>query len=269
MTPDEALRLTGGFTRGARIVRRLHASPVKQCYLVERRRERFVLRVDEPLALRLRLDRAAEAAVLNVAWRAGFAPQPIEFAPGPPALLVTRFVPGQAWSAADLRDKNRLRRLAGILRRLHEARLPGPELDLGEACARYAALAGTAEARALSARAARLLRRWAEADTRPCLCHNDPLPGNVIGLRRPVLIDWEYAGVGHPLFDVAAALQHHRLSGQQVMTLSSAYFGAADRVPWEALGGFRELYDAVRGLWTMACGRKKPRPKLLKDHPIM
>ena len=123
--------------------------------------------------------------MLNVAWRAGFAPQPIALIRGPPAILVTRFAPGEAWSAADLRDPARLERLAELLRRLHEARLPGPELDLGEACARYAARARTpGEQGAGKPRHASSCAQCEEEGGSRCLCHNDPLPANVVGLRQ-------------------------------------------------------------------------------------
>ena len=38
----------------------------------------------------------------------------------------------------------------------------------------------------------------------PTLCHNDMLPANVLDDGRRVwIVDWEYAGMGHPLFDLA------------------------------------------------------------------
>lgn len=40
-----------------------------------------------------------------------------------------------------------------------------------------------------------------------CLCHNDLTRDNVLQSRSgPVAIDWEYAGIGSPWFDIAAAL---------------------------------------------------------------
>src|SRR5438477_250803 len=52
--------------------------------------------------------------------------------------------------------------------------------------------------------ARRLSRRI--APFRPVLCHNDLLPANLIeDGRRLWLVDWEYGGVGHPLFDLANA----------------------------------------------------------------
>ncbi len=252
MTPDLALRRTGDFARGARLARTLQVSPIKASYLVERRGERFVLRVDRPLAKRLGLDRSAEFAVLNAAWRAGFAPEPIAAIGGGAAILVTRFAPGRAWRAADLREPRQLERLAGILRELHRMQLPGPRLDLEQALARYAAAIGTAPGRALAARARKFLPARGESAGTLCLCHNDPIPANVVGLRNTVLIDWEYAAVGDPFFDLAAVVQHHRLPETAVVHFAAAYCGGVAQVPWARLRRCRALYDHVRRLWLSA-----------------
>jgi thiamine kinase len=41
-----------------------------------------------------------------------------------------------------------------------------------------------------------------------CLCHLDPVPANWLYTSKGLqLLDWEYAGLGHPLWDLAALLQ--------------------------------------------------------------
>jgi thiamine kinase-like enzyme len=252
MNPERALALTGSFARGARLVRPLRATPVTCSYLVERRRERFVMRVDGRVARQLGLDRAAETEVLKHAWTAGIGPQPVALHPGPPAILLTRFVPGEAWSRDHLRNPARLERLARILRRLHDAQLPGPVLDLRRACARYAARIGTAESRALAKSVAHLLSRCESERRHHRLCHNDPVAENIIGWRQTRLIDWEYAGVGDPLFDLAAVAGHHRLPRRAIVAFANAYAGGADAVPWQRLDDYMAVYDIVRRLWTGA-----------------
>ena len=66
------------------------------------------------------------------------------------------------------------------------------------ACAHGLELPGAAGAlrREVDALEARL------APYRPAFCHNDLMPGNLIETEERLwLIDWEYAGIGHPLFD--------------------------------------------------------------------
>lgn len=252
MKPEQALQRTGRFARGARIVGTLHAAATKASYLVERRGERFVLRVDRPLALRLGLDRPRELTALRAAWSAGLAPEPLMMAVDAPAVLLLRWAPGQAWSPTDLRDPRRLQRLAALLRRVHALTPPLPALDLDSALERYAMLAGTAASRTLAARAARLLRELRRGAGPGCLCHHDPVAANIVGRRHTVLIDWEYAALGDPLFDLAVVARHHRLPKRAVAQFAAAYFNGVGRVPWARLDRFRALYDCVYALWVGA-----------------
>lgn len=57
----------------------------------------------------------------------------------------------------------------------------------------------------------------------PVLCHND-LSMNHILMTEPVrVIDWEYAGIGHPLFDIASAITVNQLSGEMTLRLITEY----------------------------------------------
>ncbi len=254
MTPEAALRRAGTRLRGARILRRLHVGPVKSSWLLARGAERFVLRIDEPLAARFVPDRQAEFTAWRAAAAAGLAPEPVLLRPGPPAVLVTRYAPGQAWAGADLAVPGRLEALAGLLRRLHEARLPGRRLDLERRLRAYARCIDTPQARRLLQSAGPLMEQTGQGPA--TLCHNDPIPANVIGLRRPVLIDWEYAARGDPLFDLAVVAQHHVLPEAAVARFAAAYFGGLLQVPWHRLRASRALYDHVLCLWLMAFGTK-------------
>ena len=65
-----------------------------------------------------------------------------------------------------------------------------------------------------------------------CLCHLDPVPANWLytaeGLK---LLDWEYAGLGHPLWDLAALMQGIvQQMDVQADDSSSADFNAQERL---------------------------------------
>lgn len=59
------------------------------------------------------------------------------------------------------------------------------------------------------------------------LCHNDLVRGNLLykfdGL---VIIDWEYAGMNSPYFDVASFISENSLEGPQKELFLKSYFGA-------------------------------------------
>ena len=58
-------------------------------------------------------------------------------------------------------------------------------------------------------------------------CHNDTVPENFIidGTGRIYLIDWEYAGMNDPCWDVAAYILESKLSAEAIDYLIQNYFG--------------------------------------------
>jgi len=82
-----------------------------------------------------------------------------------------------------------------------------------------------------------------------CLCHNDVHHLNVVGGENLRLIDWEYAGVGEPLFDLASACVYHRYGRSQRERLLSTYGAPSDTISWQRLELACWLFDYIRDLW--------------------
>lgn len=62
---------------------------------------------------------------------------------------------------------------------------------------------------------------------RPTLCHNDLLAANIMDDgERLWLVDWEYGGIGNPLFDLAGVSANAGLSDQLEAHLLEAYTGS-------------------------------------------
>jgi thiamine kinase len=249
MTPDQALDRLPEIT-GAELVADLHRGPASICYLLKRDRDQLVLRIDTPLAAQPGLDREAELEILKAVSAARIGPEPVAARPDD-GLLVTRFIPGETWSDADLRDAENLQRLASLLKRLHALRPTGPHLALRSTLSRYATLSGTGEATELAAEASTLLRRLSADDTGHCLCHNDVIAPNLIDGERLWLIDWEYAAIGDPFFELAVLVQHHGLSEPHIETLLQHYLGQVTDHHRHRLHRTRALYDRVLLLWLL------------------
>ena len=62
----------------------------------------------------------------------------------------------------------------------------------------------------------------------PVACHNDLLPGNLMSAGddsdRPMLVDWEYAGMGHRWFDLGNLAVNNAFDSAAEDRLLSAYF---------------------------------------------
>jgi thiamine kinase-like enzyme len=91
---------------------------------------------------------------------------------------------------------------------------------------------------------------------RECLCHNDLVAGNILeGSQGLKFIDWEYAGLGDPWFDLALVTEHHQLSAQLEDGFVQAYLLRPPReAELQRLSGWRAFYRALLTLWQLRTG---------------
>lgn len=240
---------------GWQIQETLAITAVSRTWRVLAGEQMAVLRLDEPGATRLGLNRPAEPAVLRAAAAAGLGPACLQ-SDADRGLLLTEWLPGTTWSAGALREPGNLRLAAGLLRRVHALPLTEPVLDLGAAIGRYAAPGGARLMRlAARARDELALCLAGTPSQRQCLCHNDPTPGNFIalpdgGLR---LIDWEYAGRCYPGFDLAGLALGAGLTPDEDEMLLGAY---GDRPPDSAAvarhRAWKRFCQVLSELWVEA-----------------
>ncbi len=173
----------------------------------------------------LGIDRDTELAASLAAARLGIGPEVRASEP----CLVTAFIEGRPVPADELRG--RLPEVAATLRAIHG----GPPLPTAfspfELTARYER---TASERGGAIPAAYPeLRAAADAieavmDGPHVPCHNDLLTGNFLddgGRLR--LLDWEYAGMNDPHFDLANFASHHDLEAGAEVALLEAYGGGS------------------------------------------
>ena len=73
---------------------------------------------------------------------------------------------------------------------------------------------------------------------------------NLLGTaRRLWLLDWEYAGVGDPLFDLAAVCCYHDYDAALRAQVLQAYYGELSSARSLRLQRLCWLFDYIRSLW--------------------
>lgn len=239
-----------GPLREADILEKLAGGPASDSWLLAVGDERFVARIDMPFARLLGLDRYAEIEVLRTVSTAGIGPQLISADPEK-GLLVTSYLPGSAWSFMDVHKLGRLEALARTLLQLHSLAPCGPVFAPGKMAQIYAREVGSESAFEIAQQAAKLAKRLLSETRRPALCHNDLVHSNIIGCKRVQLIDWEYAAVGDPYFDLAIVVRHHQLSANCVEHFLNAYFESPGKEHFSRLETFCRLYDQLAALWYL------------------
>jgi len=200
-------------------------------YLVRDGDEQFVARLCDDRQF-LGIDRRNERLCQIAACEAGVAPEVTHFEQG---MLVSRFLNARTLADDDLQEPALLLRLAQIIHQIHSAsdQLTGELLFF---CPFQTIRTYTQTARdhcavlppdidQLVEDSRKLSHRM--SPFRPTLCHNDLLAANIMDDGdRLWLVDWEYAGIGNPLFDLAGVSANAGLSEQLEVQLIEAYAGS-------------------------------------------
>jgi thiamine kinase-like enzyme len=210
--------------------------------------ERYVLRIGGKDTELLGIDRAAEHAASRVAAELGLGPEVVAYVE-PEGYLVTRYVEGRVGDVD-------AERVGTALRRLHQ----GPDLparfdsfrvvEVYRATAAERGVAVPPAYERAKATADLIERRRAATPARPC--HNDLLNANFIGADgRLWIVDWEYAGMGDPFFDLGNFAVNHELDADGEAALLAAY-GSDDG---DALVLMRFMSDFREAMWgVVQCG---------------
>jgi thiamine kinase-like enzyme len=208
----------------------------------------------------LGIDRRAELLASEQAAGLGIAPRVLY---GDERCLVTEYVTGSELDGDRLRARPEA--VVRALRAFHDSGLELPtRFWIADLLADYAAL---------------LSRRGVVVDDRyrrtqrlvdeiaaalplgePVACHNDLLPGNLMSAGddagRPLLVDWEYAGMGHRWFDLGNLAVNNAFDAAAEDRLLSAYFDGEPPTAGRraALQLFKLVSDAREAAWGVVQG---------------
>ena len=202
----------GGMTA---LAARLYGGNVNTSYRVDTGAGRFVVRLHNDLAETLGADHEREAQLHAAAAAAGLAPA-LVFVDPEHRFMVMEYVAGEVWSVQDMVRPERLVQLGAALSVLHTVVPPivSPYDIPAVLDVHYRRLSAVSpEERPwfdqLMERAGEAFEASGSHQRPKVLIHNDLYHANLIGKDRLFLLDWEYAAVADPLFDLATLLAHY------------------------------------------------------------
>jgi len=260
MSPEEALAELGDFRAGVKLLHRLNESPISQCYLIGKEQQRYVLRIDTPVATRIGLNRHNEVEVLRAVDSEQLGPEIVVALPEK-GILVTAYIEGRSLSVDEMQSVEQLTAVAELLKRVHAIPLVGCQLDLRARIDAYTAKLTDPAATQVASEANALLDQVSTDQSTYRLCHNDPIAANLVltGNEQLRLIDWEYAAVGDPFFDLAVVTQHHDLLPTMIEILLDSYLGTVSDDDRHHLDCYRGIVDRISLLWQQAVGAASSR----------
>jgi thiamine kinase-like enzyme len=239
-------------------VRPLEGGITNRNFLVNFGGDDYVVRLPGKDTNLLGIDREAERLATRQAAELGIGPKVAAMFEAPPC-LVTCFVEGRVLTSEELREPATLAEVAQGLRAFHESGLELPTdfwvYDLVRDYAEVASSRGgeLPEAFEQSLERAeeivRAVREHPEHQAKPN--HDDLLAANFLQTDgHVVIVDWEYAGMGDPFFDLGNFAVNNELSEDDEERLLEAYFGEpATPRRLAALNLFRFMSDFREAMW--------------------
>ncbi len=216
----------------------------------------FVLRIPGADTELLGIIRSTECAVSQAAGEIGIGPE-VFYVIEPEGYLVTSFIEGRLPSPEELGQPENIRRVADTIRRVHKM---DPISATFSPFRVIEDSAGTARRfkvdfpddfgwyiEQMNAAEIALLK----SPSPPRLCHNDLLNANFLDDGQIRILDWEYAGMGDPVFDLASFSVHHGFSDEQDRLLLECYFGEVTTANWARIKLLKIVSDLREAMWAM------------------
>lgn len=199
------------FQSKPQIVMQLEGGLTNNSFLVEAGSERAVLRLNNPDASRLGVDRHAEMTILEKLQLTHFVPR-LYYSDS--SILVTEYIDGYALDAEnslkhDIRKQ--IEQAIGVIQAIEIPSLSPTSYEqyLRQYCEQLSPLYLE---RTLKQSLLQIAHIIDAEDWHPVLCHHDLIPENIIqGANGLFIIDWEYASLGHPQFDYLRLLNSHHI----------------------------------------------------------
>lgn len=216
----------------------------------------FVLRIPGVDTELLGIVRSTECAVSQAAGEIGIGPE-VFYVIEPEGYLITRFIEGRQILPDELGQSQNIRRVADAVRRVHQmAPIPGTFSpfrvveDSAEIARRFKV--------GFPDNFSWLIEQMNAAETAllkspltPQICHNDLLNANFLDDGQIRILDWEYAGMGDPVFDLANFSTHHEFTDEQDRWLLECYFGEVTAARWARIKLLKVISDFREAMWAM------------------
>jgi len=248
-------RSVPGWEHGGLDIVPLEGGITNRNFVVTRDGERFVLRVPGKDTELLGIDRANEARAAALAADVGVGPPVVAFLPEA-GCFVARFVDGAHIPMEDLRSDDVLGSVVRSLRRFHGCAPVPSSFNVFRIVEGYAEVA---EARGVNPPpayhdahtvAARIEAAFAVEPSPLTTCHNDLLNANFLrDGDHTWIVDYEYAGMGDPFFDLGNLSVNNGLDGDADELLLGHAFGEVHDRHRARLALMRVMSDFREAMW--------------------
>ena len=225
-------------------------------YRVDVGNESFHLRMAGEKTSMLGIHREHEYQAARIAGQADIGPEVIYFIE-PEGYLVTRFVHGRPIFPEELRQPENIQRVVRALQKLHGGEHIAGVFNSFQVVREYQEIARRYGV-PFSENYNWLIQQMHQAEAalmtqaqslRPC--HNDLVNANFLLREKLYILDWEYAGMGDPFFDLANFSNNQELSHEEDHLLLDCYFGEVTPRILAHLSIMKIMSDFREAMWGL------------------
>jgi thiamine kinase len=235
---------------------------ISETYRLVRDDIAYTLKAAAAYAAEFALDMAWEARLLERAGSSSLAPAlapALVYCDLERAFMVSRWVEGRSWSPDEVKGEANIVKMAALLRRVHALPIPLPARLMNPLS--WVQVYGAALSRrgrgvpdpALRVAAESRLNEFNQLPAAPgVVCHSDLHSMNLLSRDESlVLLDWEYAHISDPFWDLAGWAANNDFEPHAQGELLTQYLGRAPSPSdWRRLRLLMWLYDYVCLLWS-------------------
>lgn len=214
-----------------------------------------VIRLDFLCAGRLAIDRENEFALLKSIQYLDLAPKALYVDPSN-GILIWEYVLGAEIIFDSADTKQSIGSLGKCLRTIHSIDIPENSTDIfsNSMSLYHELLRDTADAY-LFKKASNLYNELLNDDVSKVLSHNDLHKKNILWNDAFYFLDWEYAGMNHPCFDIASLVRSFQLSKKEVHELSIGYSFNTKLFNQEKIKKWIEFIEYLDEVWKLSISK--------------
>jgi len=230
----------------------LASGAISQVFLCTFNNTKAVVRIDCPAASMLSIDRSSEVKILNGVKHLELAPE-VLYQNKSTGILIWEFIPGEHPLFNSDRKDFCLQSLGRELSLIHKTSIPNHCSDVfSNAMDLYGNLLKKTSYEPMYKKALSLFKDLCFDDVNKVLSHNDLNTGNLLWNRKFYFLDWEYAGLNHPCFDIASLVNAYKLDPAQVHELSIGYGGDQELFAIKRLNNWIAFIHYLNEIWEIS-----------------
>ena len=230
----------------------LSKSAISEVFLCTLNNLDAVIRLDSMCANRLAIDRENEFMLLKNIQYLDIAPKALYVDPTN-GISIWEYVQGEEVTFHPADTNQSMRSLGKSLRVIHSIAIPEHSADIfSNSMNLYHDLLEHTSDAYLFNKASNLYNELLKDDVSKVLSHNDLHKKNILWNDEFYFLDWEYAGMNHPCFDIASLVKGFQLSEKEVYELSIGYSFNTQLFNKEKLNQWIEFIAYLDEIWELS-----------------